>query len=375
VPSNTNLATGTSNFTVEAWVYTSLTSGTQCVYDTRQNNDTNTGFYFGLLGSNTLIMYTSAAIAFQGGTAPANTWAHIALVRNGNTFTGYLNGTSVGTATSTNNFTNTIAQIGASTNVTNSSVNYLTGYISNLRVVKGTALYTSNFAPPIAPVAAVQNTVLLLNGTSAAIADATTKNVLETVGDVRISTAVSKFGGSSMFFDGSGDYLVVPHSSLLDFGSANFTIECWINSSAASVEQLLFGKRASSANYAPILFGLKPSGGTNRIYILGSTTGSTWNINSGFNNGATAIPVNTWTHIACVRNGTTITGYVNGVSDFTLTGISGSLMTNTNNATIGAASLAGDSPVNGYMQDFRITQGTARYTANFTPPATAFFAS
>jgi len=154
---NAALAFGTSNFTVEAWVYTTVSSGTQCVYDTRQNDGSTTGFFFGLYGSNTLLFYTGSIITINGGTVPINTWTHIALVRVGNTFTIYLNGTSVDTATNSNNFTNTNVQIGSSSTVTSSSSNYYTGYISNIRVVNGTALYSSNFTAPNGPLSIIQS--------------------------------------------------------------------------------------------------------------------------------------------------------------------------------------------------------------------------
>ena len=154
---NAALALGTGNFTVEAWVYTTVSSGTQSIYDTRQTDGTTTGFYFGLYASNTLLFYTSGAITINAGTVPINTWTHIALVRVGNTFTVYVNGTSVGTATNSNNFTNTIVQIGSSSTVAASSANYYTGYLSNLRTVKGVSVYTGNFTVPTSPLTATQS--------------------------------------------------------------------------------------------------------------------------------------------------------------------------------------------------------------------------
>jgi hypothetical protein len=87
------------------------------------------------------------------------------------------------------------------------------GYISNYRFVKGRAVYTSNFVPPIAPVTAVANTSLLCNFTNAGIIDNAMMNNLETLGDAKISTVQSKYGGSSMFFDGTGDYLSFTNTS------------------------------------------------------------------------------------------------------------------------------------------------------------------
>jgi hypothetical protein len=154
---NAALALGTGDFTVEAWVYTTVSSGTQCVYDTRQTDGSATGFYFGLYASNTLLFYTGGVLAINAGTVPINTWTHIALVRVGNTFTVYVNGTSVGTATNSNNFTNTNLQIGSSSTTGSPTGNYYNGYLSNLRVVKGVSVYTGNFTVPTSPLAATQS--------------------------------------------------------------------------------------------------------------------------------------------------------------------------------------------------------------------------
>ena len=101
---------------------------------------------------------------------------------------------------------------------------YFSGYTSNLRMIKGTALYTSAFTPPTAPLTAVTSTSLLLLGTNAGIYDGAMQNNLTTVGDAKISTTQSKFGGSSIFFDGTGDYLFIPKTHSFLFGGGNFTI-------------------------------------------------------------------------------------------------------------------------------------------------------
>ena len=83
----------------------------------------------------------------------------------------------------------------------------------------------------------------------------------------------------------------------------------------------------------------------------------------------TSVALNTWTHLALVKNGSTATIYVNGVSAGTDT--VGSLTNSTAPLTLGATS-SGGQPFNGYIQDARFTNGLARYTANFTPPTAEF---
>ncbi|NDG30962.1 LamG domain-containing protein [bacterium] len=240
----------------------------------------------------------------------------------------------------------------------------IVGYISNLRVVKNVTVYTSNFTPPTAPVTNITNTSLLLNFTNGGIYDATSKNVLETVGDAKISTAQSKWGGSSMAFDGTGDYLPMPaNTQSVLFGAGNFTIECWLYKNANTAYMILCGNFQTASE--------------NTFQILADVTGTKIGWYNGATNsftvtGATTLNTNTWYHIAFVRSGTTLTLYVNGTSDG-----SSSLTTDYNNTTrlffVGQApELIAARNWNGYLQDFRITRGYARYTSNFTIPSSAF---
>ena len=86
-----------------------------------------------------------------------NNWHHLAIVRSSNTITGYVDGTSYGTASESGDFdpgSNTELRIG------NNAVGF-GGNISNLRIVKGTAVYTGNFTPPTSELTAIDGTVLL----------------------------------------------------------------------------------------------------------------------------------------------------------------------------------------------------------------------
>ena len=165
-------------------------------------------------------------------------------------------------------------------------------------------------------------------------------------------------------------YLTVPNNAVFDFSSGNFTIEAWVYSSVITGEQTIYTKRSGDSGYAPIILGIYPQSGTNRLYIIGSTNGDSWDINPSFTRGNIIIPLYKWTHVAVVRNGTTITGYVNGVADsgLTFTGISAALMSNANSPSIG---LGGDSAMDyqlsGEISNLRVVKGTAVYTSNFTP--------
>ena len=87
---------------------------------------------------------------------------------------------------------------------------------------------------PTSPPTNIANTSLLLNFTNAGIFDQTAKNILETVGDAKVSTAQYKYGTGSIVFDGTGDYLVTSSSVNNRLGSGDFTIEMWLYPSNTS---------------------------------------------------------------------------------------------------------------------------------------------
>jgi hypothetical protein len=195
-------------------------------------------------------------------------------------------------------------------------------------------------------------------------------NNLETVGNAQISTAQTKFGSGSMYFDGTGDYLYSVWKPNLELGSGNFTIEFWIY--AVGGNSLYCWSTdwhyAMSWNYG--------GASSNRVGIWASSNGSTWNIFNadGGGNGISTgtISTNTWTHVALVRNGSAWALYLNGTSAWTGTS-SATIVTRTDTFRIGGPwPNSGPADFNGYIDDFRMTKGIARYTSNFTPPTAAF---
>jgi hypothetical protein len=161
---NNQITFGTENFTIEFWVnFTNPTSTTSYEVVLRNYNTdpfTTDYFYLGKHPSANLSGAMSFWVANYGGlmlsdpTLPSTGWSHFAIVRNGNTWTMYRNGTAVHSVTSSVSMgtrNNNLCGIGVD----------LTGYVSNLRVVKGIAVYTAAFTPPSAPLTAITNTSLL----------------------------------------------------------------------------------------------------------------------------------------------------------------------------------------------------------------------
>jgi hypothetical protein len=216
-----------------------------------------------------------------------------------------------------------------------------------------------------------QNVSLLLhgngtNGSTTITDNSPSPKTVTAVGNAQISTAQSKFGGSSIAFDGTGDVLTIPDNSAFDFGSGNFTIEGWIYQTTPTTGlRLLYAKRTiPSPGISNVAVAV--NGGTMTAWAASGT--ASWDIVNGVTFGS--VTANTWTHFAVIRNGTAFTGYLGGVG--TSLGTSSATIINTASSVSIGGNTDGTSAFAGYIDDLRITKGVARYTANFTPPTEPF---
>jgi hypothetical protein len=340
-----------STFTLECWIYMTGTSASQMtIAGTR--GASGAGWELRVSTSNIVQFYFTGGAGANSSVAIAlNTWVHIAVVRNSGTVTLYLNGSSVATA-SFSNGTNS----GNSTvigNETGSSGNFFPGYINNFRIVTGTAVYTSAFTPPTAPLTAIVNTQVLLLGTNAGIVDTAMQNNLVTVGTAQISTSVVKYGTGSMSFNGSTDYLVV-NASPFWIMSGDWTLEAWIYPGSVSGVHVFIDTRNRTTNPSPVMY----TNGTNLVIDTGA----------GAVVSAGTITANVWQHVAATRSGNSWRLFINGTQV-------GSTGTNSTSYSAQYGCCIGTSYYNeyyaGYIDDIRVTKGVARYTATFTPPTSA----
>jgi hypothetical protein len=355
------LSNSTAAWTIECWIYND-TSGTETSYFvTNIGSTNNTGIFVVKTTSETVrVAITRSATATYvvdvttTGTLVKNAWNHLFVSYDQSLASSnckiYINGTSAGTGNKTANAPSssnpaTALYIGTY----NGSAGFISGYVSSLRVSNSVRSVPSGV--PTSPYTSDANTKLLANFTNAGIVDTTGKNVLETLADARISTAVSKFGGSSMYFDGTGDNLSIPSSPLLAMGSGNWTFETWLYANSVSSLQALLTFGSSAWR----IF-LNSSG----IWFLSGST-------SILDTGQSVIATGQWYHIALVKNGTgtgAVKCYINGVAS-SVTGTD----SNTYAAAVAQIGAEGTGAyLNGYLQDMRVTRGVARYTGNFTPP-------
>jgi hypothetical protein len=357
-----SVASLTGNFTIECWTY-QTSSANYPAFWTLGDSKLSTGLELQVTTTNIYLNTNNGLLISGASTTPLYTWTHWALVRSGTTITLYKNGVSFGTATSSATFSGNFYSGAEFYNGAIGSANLMYGYISDSRVVNGTAVYTSAFTPPTAPLTAITNTSLLLSYTNAGIFDNAEMNDLETVGNAQISTSVKKYGTGSMYFDGTGDWLknvTTPLASL----QGDFTIECWLYWTAHGN----YGGIVSCANSD---IGAAPTSGW--AFVFYSTTNKLYfETGSGFSLQTTnTIPSSQWNHVAVVRFGSTITHYLNGVANGSGTSSAAFNVLTTDNYVVGV-DRGLTNTLTGYIDDLRITKGVARYITTFTPPSSAF---
>ena len=208
--------------------------------------------------------------------------------------------------------------------------------------------------------------LLPFNGSNGATSESDLSNDNRTItfsgSNANISTAQSKFGGSSLYIGGDGSKVEIGADGLDATG--DFTFECWIyDTSVDNYPQLAIN---SSNNGFFLYLGNGATSGSNKVVRH-------WNGGS-VTNFSTELPQSQWYHFALVRSGSTVKLYINGTADSTTRTDSGTyLMGQSSTLTIGADGQGND--FRGYINDLRITNGLARYTSNFTPPTSAHLTS
>lgn len=222
------------------------------------------------------------------------------------------------------------------------------------------------------------NVSLLLKGDgtngSTIFTDSSANNFsLTRYGDTIISTAQSKYGGSSIYFDGTGDYLSVANDAAFDIGTADFTIEAWafIAGNSLSYVGARQGAICGATNtsgagngYEFYFNGSLSTTGTGLVFYM-ATNGSQESVTySG------TIAQSTWHHVAASRSSGVTRLFLNGSEVASKTFANQNFTNGTYPLHVGGVPYVNyEKRLNGYIDEFRFTKGVGRYTTNFTPPA------
>jgi len=321
---------------------------------------------------------STAVFSLNGATnLPSGQWHHLALVRSGTTYSLYANG--ILEASVTDATTLSVSTSGNQVDVGGArSVSYIVGWLDEVRIVVGAAVYTTAFTPPTVafddPICATTDAsfssvslLLHMDGADSGTTftdSSTYAHTISVAGTPVTSAAVPKFGAAALKSLGgaNSNYVSTPivAAGELDLSTGDFTIEYW-----------LYALSFSGSNNG--IFSTTTAPGTSGIFMetnsIGSLVMEFWNGASYSLLAASAnLSLNVWYHIALVRSGSNFTEYVNGVATGAPTTYAGSISTGTTLKIAAMDSSLGGIPAwNGYIDDFRITKGAARYTANFLP--------
>lgn len=331
-----------------------------------------------------------------------NQWSHFAIVRgaiSANSLEFFINGVKHGSHTVTKEpgTSNNVVRIGASNN--SQPNRQFQGAMDDLRIIKGVALYSTNFS---VPTTAVGNSITIGSSTEdtrshshvwnysdvydARFADtwpSTTidsrislylpfeddtldkssyNHTLTTSGPITLDTSQAKFGSKSARFAGSS-YLTISDNSVFDLNGTDFTIEMFVYFPDSAGQQAVISKWTGS--------------GTNKSFIVMLQTGAGsyfyWS-NDGINNQQVQandlISVGQWTHIAITQTGSGAGSgrmFINGNVQSDTDDFSG-IKNNSTNVIIGGRDGGGVSRFDGFIEDLRVIKGLSLYTTAFTVP-------
>lgn len=219
----------------------------------------------------------------------------------------------------------------------------------------GTGAFTAGLV--VDPYGNDESTLLLLHGED--LTDSSPYNKSITNNGASISSAQSKFGGASLYFNGEDAFMTVDLPV-----SGNCTVDFWIF--ALSYE-------SSNSKY-PTPIDYQGNSGLRGLYVHTNSSvtyygASTPSQSAGHHFSADKLPLNEWHHIAVVREGTTVKCYLDGVLQGTLTGC----YTLNDVLFIGNVN-AGDYPFHGYLDEIRVSS-IARWREDFTPPSKPYSSS
>lgn len=412
----TGTIVGSGDITIEGWLYPTATS-----QGTVYSNFSSGGAGHSLLyySNGQLIWYYAgnSAFATPANSVPVNQWTHFALVRAAAACTIFINGAAAGSASCSAAIGTTATDLRIG-NAQWSSIPFK-GYLDDFRISLGAARYISNFAaastafggsvmsladPGASPrvqrytynargqlLGAVDangrttnyayfaadgcsggqpgscdldfsSVTLLLhangsNGSTVFADNSALQNPGTVTGGVSVSTTQSVFGGSSAYFDGGASSFISFPSSSTIVGAGDLTIEGWVYPTTT----------AQGTVYSNFV----GTGGDSLLYISNGQLIWYYTGSMSFASAANAAPLNQWTHFALVKNSSTCTIYVNGISSASTTCMN-AIGTTAKDLRIGGAHWTSSYPFKGFLDDFRITLGKARYTGVFLTPSQEF---
>ena len=362
---------GNGDFAIDCWIYPTELTSYNGICTQRSNASSNKSWLFSSNGTKLYFSYSTNGTSTTGTLTSSadltlNVWQHVAVERVGTTVYLYINGTKDSNTLniSTNTIYNSSADVSIGLNP--GATEYFEGYIDELRVTKGINRYNAtSFTPQ----------------TQEYEVDSYTKLLLHMSGnnnDVEIYDSVNsynmKFSQALSIYPTVGNYIYADDSEDFNFGNGDFTVDFW-----------MFANRLPNINVGThgdytALFSQRTGHNSNQSisFFLTSKDLDGWYLGISYD-GSTEIGIRiaysfstyTWYHIAVIRNGADLNVYIDGILSNTYNISTNALYNSTSPFKIGAASYTGGDDAHtfdGYIDEFRVSKGIARWTSNFTPP-------
>lgn len=361
-------------FSIAGWFkFESITGWHYMVSKWTNDGDSSYNFACNSAGALWFSIYDSTNVLRQGYSADAavttGVWYHIAAVYDGSYIRIYKNGIELTGGTLPFSFSGSVRGSTSdfrlsgnhgSASLFDGLMDGITYWSKGLSLSEVLGLYNSETFDSY--------TKLLLHcdgaDASTTFTDGTGNHTVTANGDAQVDTAQSKFGGASVYFDGTTDYLSIPDHADWDIGSGDFTIDFWVrrNGTGHLLGQIDSGHTVSNASFNLYIDGSN--------YVIGRiASGGTWYTVTG----TTALSTGTWYHVAFIRNGNDLNLYIDGTVEGGTTDVTGITANNsTYQVGIGRFGEFTSSLYTGWLDEIRISTGIARWTANFTPETSAY---
>ena len=349
-------------WTFEAWIMPTRASGS--------SNDT----VLNIGGSSAIQIYqingglTFSVCGFTTSAFTISQYTHVAVAAFNGTGFVFIGGAYVGT-TSINTPTSALFAVGSA-----NTTNMWKGQIEGLRFTIGEGRYAASFTasatayPTIPPVSydPLWKEVTCLLPLTSGVNDLSGNNISFTNTGTTFVSNPSLFGNSVASFNGSSSKVQYQSQIPAFQFPADLSIDCWVYATAYP----------SSGSYATIWDQSSATNSTNGLTLWMKNSAGTQQLrlecpNQTFGIVATySFPLNQWAHVSAVRVGSTLLLFVNGALVGSATGVTA--IFSDGYMSLGAQSHSYGSFLTGNIAQFRVTNGRARYTANFTPPTAAF---
>jgi len=308
-------------------------------------------------------------ISTPNNTIVQNEW-HVVVCRYKNSGKAevFKNGTSVvetATSVAMNNRTfSNLLYIGKSLN----NDPYLSMHLSHLSVFDKalTNQEITNLSNYLLSVSYINNVYLKLKFNTTIIDESVYNNTINLIGTPTINSSIYKFGSGALDLNGSTQMLKTDSNKVFNFGTNIFTCELWIYPRGKGGYRVLNNTNGSFVAGKWSINIIQYSANDNRVEMGAySPSGTVYVINT-----TTQIQINTWYHIAFVRDGTFLKVFINGNLEGNYNYSTQSLDNDVNNVLCIGGSGYANEYCNAIIDDIRIIKGEALYTANFTPSST-----